>query len=517
MNSSQPAYAKDFLNKVFPAGTKQLDLPTLPDGTKQDFGEQALYFLETQYYKRWGRKHRVSDGLIPQREVIVVDKDGSINPLSPVQFPWAGIYTIDKYHVDQDQLTIKGGEFTTINNLISAETYVHRGIHIQRSNVLVQGVKHYLAGEEKQFTNDSFYQKTTEKDGVTVVTEEGYHARLGAPYQGFFRISYCMNVTLKDCVMTNHLRVFCIAPGNDTDSTAPYDFYAEFAVNVTLDHCTSAKNTLYTREYVEGILGIGDKVPATYDDTGIMDQMRWGVTGTNYIKNLNLVNESSINRIDAHKGTYNLTVKDSTLGYLGIVAVGFGDMVIERSTVNSDFFVSLRRDFGSAWMGDVYINDCTWVLHNDCYAQRSPRLFFASYIPTYMYGYEPIVENGVTYYSSLPRNIYIDGLTIDASDITVNTINTNGIQIYSAPLSSGTTVINDAYFANSELYTYPLKSTEHIYLKNLTVIKNKKMGSSPLNVNIQNVNTTTHSEYFFEYSNTQLHYKPENQTVIVAD
>lgn len=519
ISQSAPSYAKDFLNKTFPAGATQLQLRTLADGSKEYFGEKAMYFLETQVYKRWGRQHISSGGtLIPQREVIVVNEDGSIDPLSPVQFPWAGIYTIDKYYIDEEPLTITGGEFTTVQNILDSSTYIQRGISIQRSNVLMDGVEHYVIGEEKQFTSTSFYQIIKkDKQGNEIIAEEGYHARLGAPYQGFFRLSYCMNVTLRNCVFTNHLVVHNIKPGDEINSTSPYDYYAEYGVNLTIDHCSCARNMEFTNEYVAGLIGEGPKVSATYDEEGIMNTRRWGTTGTNYCKNLNVINHTSINRIDAHKGTYNLTVKDSTLGYKGIAAVGFGDLIVERTTVNADFFINLRRDFGSAWFGDVYITDCTWKLRDGNYAQGSPRLFFADYIPTAAYGYEPFTENGVTYYSALPKNIYINGLTIDASEVVSGNINNAGLQMFSSTVRCGEKEWEDeTWFNDTSKYTFPLKAPEHIYLNSLKVIKNKKMNSNKLKVNIQNTDTTNNTHYFFVRSGTQLHYDEKNQTVVVV-
>ncbi|MBQ6095441.1 MAG: hypothetical protein IJL09_08545 [Lachnospiraceae bacterium] len=466
-NCSVPSKAKNFINKTFSKDTTKLS---------GQFHEKALYALKTNSYVRWGRNGSATAtaGLRSQEEIVIVNKDGTIDNVAPLQWDWKDIHWIEKYPMDETQLVVKGGKFTTIVNQLNSGTYVHRGIAITRSNVLVQGVEHYLAGEDKLFTDKS------EVNGQ-------YYPRVGAPYQGFFRLNHCAYVTLKDCVLSNHLRVF--SKGDQTNSTAPYDYYAEYCAAITLDHCVCAADA--------------DDLTGPGDPTGIMDRSRWGTTGTNYCKSITVQNGCALNRIDAHMGTYNITVKDSTMGFRGIAVVGFGDLVIENVKSYGDYFINLRRDYGSAWYGNVSIKNSYWSLGTGNYAAR---LIFAEYDPTYRYGYDAITENGVDYASMLPAKIDIDGLTIDTTEMTDTNagIVFRGLTIYGSVLKvKDGDIVNDSYLKDRTKYPYPLKPTEEVNIKNLTILKNPSLNKTTFDqVFVQKPNDTTHNDYLFH--NTKL-------------
>ncbi len=464
---SAPDKAKKLINQAFTKDTKKFS---------GQFSEKALYVLKTDSMKRWGRNGSAtaSSGLRSQTEVVIVNKDGTIDDVAPLQWDWKDIHWIEKYPMDEKQLVVKGGKFTTIVNVLNSKSYVNRGIAITRSNVLVQGVEHYLAGEDACFTDKS------EVNGV-------YYPRLGAPYQGFFRLNHCAYVTLKDCVLSNHLRVFMY--GDQTNSTAPYDYYAEYCAAITLDHCVCAADA--------------DDLTGPGDPTGIMDRSRWGTTGTNFCKSIVVQNGCSLNRIDAHMGTYNMTVKDSTMGFRGIAVVGFGDLVIENVTSYGDYFINLRRDYGSAWYGNVSIKNCYWSLGTGNY---SARLIFAEYDPTYLYGYDIITENGVDYSSMLPAKIDIDGLTIDTTEMTDTNagIVFRGLTIYGSVLKVNKgDIVDDKYLKDRTKYPYPLKPTEEVNIKNLTILKNPSLNKTVFDqVFVQKPNDTSHNDYLFH--NTKL-------------
>ena len=501
VSSSFPSLAKNYINKSFGKNTTKLETVSgMPF-------EKALYDIRSSAFKRWGRNgsaYASSDGR-DQEEVFILNSDGTISSDTKLQWDWSKIESIKIYPIDEKTLTVKGGEFRTRVNTMRSDTYIRRGIAITRSNVLMQGVKHYLDGEDKKFTADSIAKDSS---GNPIV-----RARLGAPYQGFFRLDHCANVTLKDCLFSNHLRTYgkqdSSGVWDNVNSTAPYDYYAENCANITIDHCSCDKTTLYTVDYVKGILGLASKVSRQVDQTGILDDSRWGTTGTNYCKGIVVKNGSAINRIDAHKGTYNLTVKDSKIGCKGIAAVGFGDMNIENTTVYADFFINLRRDFGSAWFGDINIKNCTWVLPS-----YTARLIYANYIPTYKYGYDTITEGGVTYYSALPTNINIDGLTLDGSNVKNIALFSLGLQIFSSTLTSVKDTVNDEYLNDRSRYVYPLLPTKEINLKNLTVIRHPELTNNTFKVCIQRENATTHDEYL--YHNTKLNYDSASTKIVSA-
>ena len=466
--SNSVEIASTLTNKVFGKDTTQFS------GT---FGEKALYALKTEAYKRWGRNGSATatGDARPQEEIVIVNKDGSIDGVSKLQWDWKDICSIEKYTIDETTLYVSGGTFTTIVNVLPTREYCRRGISIIRSNVVMSDVKHYLTGEEAQYTATSY------------VNGKSY-PRLGAPYQGFFRLDHCAYVTLKDCVFSDHLCVYGMTYDNGTpnnvNKTAPYDYYAEYAAMITIDHCTCA--------------------------TDIMDTSRWGTMGTNYCKEIVVQNGCKINRVDAHKGTYNLTVKDSEIGCWGICAVGFGDMVIENVTGHSEYFISLRRDYGSAWYGDIYIKNCTWDIRND----YVPELILCNYDPSYLYGYDTVTSGNKTYYCCMPTSVNIDGLTIDASKL--NTSNGGavfyryGLQIFSPVFMGVKEEIDETFLNDSSRYKYPLLVTKEVSLTNLTIIKSEDFKNKNFTycaASIRNGSVDeVHDEYFF--ATTVFNYDP---------
>ena len=515
-SSTDAAAAKNFQNKTFSKNT------TLLDG---QFQETALYVLRTSSKYRWARNGSATSSAEPrdQMEVVIVDKydandaknhpnKSRIDECTPLQWDWQEIHTIDKWPVDETLLTITGGTFYTNVNNLNSHTYLHRGINIQRSNVLMKGVKHYLEGERGADgqVNESCkytYAKPTQHPVTFEKVYEVYYPRWGAPYQGFFRLDHCAHVTLSECVFSNHLRVYNY--GDQTNSTAPYDYYAEYCADLVIDACTCAADE--------------DDETGPADSTGIMDRSRWGTTGTNFCKKITVQNNSSISRIDAHKGTYDLTVVNSTIGAWGIAAVGFGDLYVANSTIKSrEYLVKLRTDFGSAWFGDITINNCRWEIGT----YYSASLIFAQYQPTYDYMYDLMYEDGWEYHSMLPENITITGLTIDASKDTGGVFMRDGLPVYSTLLPlvkvpGKETVtppeyvqVDDDYFKNPKFYKYPLRCTKNFTLSGLTIIKAKGLKYTTIDVIPQRPSKNNHSEYYFEkFSPNMIHYN-ETPTVV---
>ena len=88
---------------------------------------------------------------------------------APIIWDFDQVTEITALPIDEDTLRITGGEFTTIaNREDSRYSYYSRNIAIRRSNVIVDGQRHYVKGE-------------------------GDH---GAPYGGFINIKDCGCVTI---------------------------------------------------------------------------------------------------------------------------------------------------------------------------------------------------------------------------------------------------------------------------------------------------------------------------------
>src|SRR5690606_12014850 len=96
---------------------------------------------------------------------------------APIIWDFDQITEVTALPIDETTLTISGGKFTTLANRAESKyTYYARGISIRRSNVVVNGLEHYVTGEGEQ----------------------------GAPYSGFLNIRDCADVTVRNTILTGH-------------------------------------------------------------------------------------------------------------------------------------------------------------------------------------------------------------------------------------------------------------------------------------------------------------------------
>lgn len=243
----------------------------------------------------------------PQTDIFIVDKDGNVDAKAPIIWDFDQITEMTALPIDETTLTITGGVFTTIaNSAESKYTYYSRGIAIRRSNVLVDGLKHY-------------------------VRDEGDN---GAPYGGFIHISDCAFVTVRNSVLTGHKTYQTIGAAGVQVSMGTYDISINRALNVSFVNCRQTND--------------------------INDPTFWGIMGSNYSKNL-VLDQCTFSRFDAHMGVANATIRNSTLGHQGINAIGKGTFLVENSTIYGRNLINLRSDYGSTWQGDFIIRDCVFV------------------------------------------------------------------------------------------------------------------------------------------------------------
>ena len=346
-------------------------------------------------YIRFGRNQNNGSALT---DILLVDPDGKIDSSTPVLWDFKEVTGIKAQPVDKKPLTITGGHFTTIaNNAESKYTYHARGIAIRRSNVHIDGLEHYIKGE-------------------------GEH---GAPYGGFINISNCVNVTVRDTVLTGHKTYRTIGRAGLPVSMGSYDISVHKAVNVSFYNCRQSND--------------------------IKDRRYWGILGSNYCKNL-VYDGCTFSRFDAHKGVYNATIRNSTLGHMGINAIGHGTLTIENSTVYGRTFVNLRRDYGSTWKGDFVIRDCVFIPN----CGRPAR---ASLIGGYNTGRH---DFGYTCY--MPQRITIDTLRIDDSN---HPDNYSGPKIFAD--------INPELKKTNSPGKFPIVPTKKVIIKNVTTASGKPL------------------------------------------
>jgi len=295
---------------------------------------------------RWGRNQ--NNG-VAQQEMIVVDSEGRVDPATPLVWDFDHVTAVNARPIDERPLTVKGGSFTNIaNQAASRYDYYLRGILVHRSNVRIEGLKQYVTGELDH----------------------------GAPYSGFFRIERCANVTVERCLFTARRTYETIGAAGKPVCMGSYGLTVGHAVNVSFIGCRQT--------------------------TDIMDDRYWGLFGSNFSRNI-LFDDCVFSRFDAHMGVANATIRNTTLGYAGVRAIGFGTLLIENSTIRScNALVSLRSDYGSSWKGDIIVRNCTYAPSN------AP----SDGVPPLLNGFN-VAEHDYGYDCCMPRRFIVEGLTIE--------------------------------------------------------------------------------------------------------
>ena len=337
----------------------------------------------------------------PQTDIFVVDKKGRVDSNAPIIWDFDEITDIVALPMDIDTLTITGGRFTTIaNGAESKYTYYSRNLAIRRSHVIIDGLTHY-------------------------VTEEGDQ---GAPYGGFINIRDCAYVTVKNTVLTGHKTYRTIGSAGKPVSMGSYDLSVNRALNVSFVNCRQSND--------------------------INDRQYWGILGSNYSKNL-VYDRCTFSRFDAHMGVANATIRNSTLGHMGINAIGTGTLLVENSKIYGRTLINLRSDYGSTWQGDFVIRNCVFV-------PSGGQAVSASLIGGFNSGQH---DFGYTCY--MPQRITFENLEIDDS---------NHPEDYQGP----------AIFADfnpdmtDETYEekYPYVKTREVILKDVTTASGKELRMS---------------------------------------
>jgi hypothetical protein len=256
--------------------------------------------------KRFIRRGKNQNSGSSQTDLFLVDAQGRVDPKTPIIWDFERVSRLEALPLDAKRLTLRGGTFTTLAYAKESSSYHARGINVRRSNVQIEGLEHHVTGEGEQ----------------------------GPPYGGFIAVSRCANVTIKDTVLSGRKTYYKIGSAGQRVPMGSYDISLNSAVNVALVNVRQAND--------------------------IMDRTRWGVIGTNFCKNL-LFEGCSLSRFDAHQGVTNASIRNSTIGYMGVRLTGFGEFVVENSTVKSRHFISLREDYGSTWKGNISIRNCRFI------------------------------------------------------------------------------------------------------------------------------------------------------------
>ncbi len=334
----------------------------------------------------------------PQTDIFIVDQNGKIDRSSPIIWDFNDITEISAIPIDAKQLIINGGKFITIaNKAPSKYTYYSRNISITRSNVIVKNLEHTIIGEGDN----------------------------GAPYRGFISISDCSNITVKGCILTGHKTYKTIGNAGKPVSMGSYDLSVRRSINVSIINCKQTND--------------------------INDDTYWGLFASNYSKNITFDN-CIFSRFDAHMGVHNATIRNSTLGYMGINAIGSGTLLIENTKVYGRSLVNFRQDYGSTWDGELMIKNCVFAprrSNSECLA-----IFNGRNSGKHDFGYT----------CKMPKNIIIDNLFFDDSDFNEEK---KSLVIFSN--------FNPEMKSDNYKEIYPYIVTKKVIINNLTTSSGKEL------------------------------------------
>ncbi len=245
---------------------------------------------------------------VGQKEFFIADKDGNIEPSSALVWDYDEVTGMTARPIDDKPLVIKGGIFTTIaNQAPSKYTYYCRGIAVERSNVRIENVTHYIEGELDH----------------------------GAPYDGFLSLDKAADIVVCGCLFTAHKTYKTIGSAGVSVSMGTYDVSAHGCVNVKWENCSQT--------------------------TDINDTKYWGVFVSNFCKALTL-DHCVFSRFDAHQGVRNVTLTDCEFGHTGVNVVGSGRLTLQNCIIHRKSLITLRADYGSSWEGELIVRSCRLIV-----------------------------------------------------------------------------------------------------------------------------------------------------------
>jgi len=307
--------------------------------------------VENKHRRRYIRRGLNQNNGSIQRDSFILRKDGSIP--SPIDWDFEVVTKVSAQPIDEHTLVLRGGIFTTMANRMRQEkgyNYWSRNIKILRSNTVVEGLKHYV---------------TDEMD-------------VGHPYSGFIHVSNCADITLRDCFATGHKMYKTIGAAGKPVSMGSYDYSMNNVVNLKLIGCRMEN---------------------------ILDRSLWGVIGSNFCKNI-LLQDCVLSRMDVHQGVSGkYIIRGSTLGYMGLNAIGRGLLMVEDSTLYGRHLINFRSDYGSTWEGDVVIRNCRWI----------PAA--GKKVVPEMFGVKNDGMHDFGYLCFMPRNIVLEDVTVEDSQV----------------------------------------------------------------------------------------------------
>lgn len=303
-----------------------------------------------------------------QHEVILIDEKGNIDKDTPPLLDYNNVSYVLEYRVDDEPIVISGGTLITRANCAecSYSAGFSRNIKIFRSNVTVRGLTHKI-------------------------TDEGDR---GSCYDGIITPLRMNNLLVEDCVFQAHRFYTDEKRGPDGAFLKDENGKPVFGTQMgTYELGGANSNKLYYKNCRQSNFYDMNGNPTTvwYGENwkrGVRNDGSvaglWGVMGTNYCKNITY-DGCILNRLDAHAGVYNATVKNSEI--IEINLIGGGTAKIIDSTVYRRNILTLRPDYGSTWDGDIIIENVKWVT-----SEAEPTMIVGKWT-NHNFGYQTYLPN----------------------------------------------------------------------------------------------------------------------------
>ena len=365
---------------TFQRGAARLDGVSLPS----NFTPAALVIAKDSNTTHFIRRGANENQGTPKTDRFIIDRDGNIDQSAQVIWDFNRVDRLRAFPVDEKPLTIRGGNFTVVatNGTPQPFHYKTRGIRLTRSNTTIDGIRHEIVGDEDAWRNTSTW------------------------YHGFLTIEQGVNITVRNSWFSGQ---------SHNDAAGTYGIRAFDVINLSFIN--------------------------THQVNSITDRTRWGLTSINNSKNI-LYDNVSFSRINSHTGAHNVTIRNSQVGWQGILLIGCGPLLIENTAVRGNHnFIGLRGDFGSTWDGNVTIRGGT--LETAAWNYRAS-IIDSSNDGTWNFGYPTF----------MPRVVTIDGFRVENHG-------TNPVHF----------VTNSAYVHGTSR-PYPHRLTDTVFYRNITVANN---------------------------------------------
>ena len=294
------------------------------DGTKKfenwPLEYDALVHIKSNERKVFIRVGANSDSGDSISEVILVHKDGVIDPTTPISWNYRDMTSAVAYNAEEEPVTLDGGGATILTIANKSETngyfYYSRNIMVTRSNTKVCNFVHVVE-EEQEFR---------------------------APYKGLLCTERCHNITYENIVLQAARRKYVAS--NNQQGTYEIGAFASngikfINVNASNFFATGAAHDYYRYGVLHTKGQVGNR----------------GMMGTNYCRNFYFKDCRLVN-FDAHKGMGNLTMENCEVQT--VLIMGAGKVNIKNTVCYADNHKSMihyRSDYGASFRGDITLEN----------------------------------------------------------------------------------------------------------------------------------------------------------------